>query len=119
MVDIEYYKRINHEFFKRVGAINCVDRLHEMGLNPTSIIGTFWPRDVPKLIEVCARNPNLHIITNTKLGITVNRYVEGDGRYQLADGDSDPNLELRLPPEVINHIFSELNHLIRRMGIGF
>ena len=119
MVDLNYYKRINHEFYTRVGVIECAERLGAMGLETISIIGTFWPKTAPQLLDICAKDNKIHIVSSLQAGLLVNRYVEGDHRYWLADGDSDPNLELRLPPEVVNHIFSELNQLIRRMGIGF
>ena len=119
MIDLAYYKRINAEYYRRVGAIGCVERLNAMGLEPMSIIGTFWPKQVQSLLEICAVDTNFHIISDVHPGLSVNRYVEGNCRYQLAEGDKDPTIELYLPPEVVNHLFAELNHFIRRTGFGF
>ena len=119
MIDIEYYKGINSKFIRRVGIISCVDRLVGMGLDPRDISGIFWARDIEALQAVCNMNSDLHIVTNVGLCHTVNQYVEGPHKYRLADGDPNPNLELKLPPEIINHLFAELDHLIRRANIGF
>ena len=119
MVDIAYYKRINSEFYRRVGVINCVERLNKMGLEPQSIIGTFYLSDIEKLFEICKENPDLHIITYIDSTLTVNRFVHGDFSFRLAEGDIDPTIELRFPPEVGNHLLAELNHFIRRTNIGF
>ena len=119
MVDIAYYKRINSEFYRRVGVINCVLRLNKLGLEPQCIIGTFYLSDIEKLFEICNENPSFHIITHIGSGLTVNHFVQGKYRFRLAEGDSDPSIELRLPPEVCNHFLAELNHFIRRANIGF
>ena len=119
MIDLAYYKRINYEFSRRVGMIKCVDRLNALGLVPRNIIGTFWARDIPGLLKTCEGDSSLHIVTILHAGHKVNRYIEGQYKYRLAEGDNDPSLELILPPEVINHTLSELDHFIRRHGIGF
>ena len=119
MIDLAYYKKLNSKFVRRIGIISCADRLIEMGLEPRDISGTFWARDIESLRAVCTNNSKLHIVTNVGLSQTVNKYVEGPHTYRLADGDSDPSLELKVPPEVINHLFAELDHFIRRANIGF
>ena len=119
MIDLAYYKRINHEFYQRVGVINCVERLNKMGLEPRDIIGTFWLKDMEKLMAICKSNKDLHIITYVNACFTANRFVEGRFRFRLAQGDKDPSIELRFPPEVADHLLAELNHFVRRTGIGF
>lgn len=119
MIDLAHYKRINHEFHRKTGIIGCVHRLNEMNLEPRDIIGVFWLRDIAKLFETCKNDIRLHIVTNINPGLTVNRYVEGSYGFYLADGDKDPNLELRFPPEIVAHLYSELNHFIRRSNICF
>lgn len=119
MIDIDYYKDINSKFIRRVGIISCVDRLGAMGLDPRNITGIFWARDIKSLQAVCDAYTDLHIVTNIGLGHTINKYVAGPHKYRLADGDQDPSLELKLPPEVIHHLFAELDHFVRRANIGF
>ena len=119
MLDIEYYKELNSKFLRKIGVISCADRLIEMGLEPRDVSGIFWARDTESLEAVCRIQSDLHIVTNVAPCHTVNRYVEGRYKYWLADGEADPRLELILPPEIVNHLFAELNHFVRRLNIGF
>lgn len=119
MVDLAYYKRINSQFLQQVGIIDCVERLEGLGLVARDISGIFWSRDLDHLTRVVNNHKDLHIGTNLEVGHSVNRIVQGKHKYWLADGDNDPNLELYLPPEIVNHLFAELNHFIRGMNLDF
>ena len=114
-MDISYYKRLNGEFSRRIGLMTYYVDLEKLGLSPRSAIGTFWPRDIPILLEFCRKNPNYHIVTDVKSGGRVNKYVEGNHMYKLAKGDTDPDLQLQFPQEVKNHISAELYLLGRRL----
>lgn len=112
-MDIDYYKRRNGDFYRRIGVVNCANRLTALGLKPRDVIGSFWSEDAVDLLEFCRANPEYHIVTTLSFALTLNRYLKGNYRYRLADGDSDPALKLDFPPEVVAHLDTELDLFIR------
>ena len=119
MIDVSYYKKINGDFHRKVGVIACTERLLDLGIESPNAVGSFRKNLIQELIKFCKLNPKFHMITRIDDRLTVNRYVSGDYIYFIAEGDADPTLELNLPPEAVDHLYAELEHFIRRFGIGF
>mgnify|MGYP003683441891 CR=1 FL=1 len=120
-IDIAYYKSEIYEFYKRVGIVSCYEALEGLGLSPRDVIGTFWPQDIEALLSFCKENSDYHIVTRISESLKVNRYVKGDFTYRLAKGEKKSDLEIRYPPELINHMMSELELLFKwvKPEIGF
>ena len=119
MVDIAFYKKLNYEFYCKAGILSSMEELEEIGIEPPDAVGSFRRSRVEELIAFCKENPTYHIVTRINSYLTVNRFVDGDYIFKLANGDNNPNLVLKFPQEVIDHLDAELNHFIRRYGIGF
>ena len=115
-LDIARYKKMNHEFDRRVGLLNWYEDLEALGFQTTCISGSFSHRDVPMLEEYCKDNPSYHIVSFISLIHTVNRLDYRGSSFFLANGDSDPSLELILPQEVSDHFATELKLLIDRLN---
>jgi hypothetical protein len=118
MVDIAYYKKLNGEFHHKVGIISCPEQLETLGIDVPDAACFFRQGRVKELTIFCKNNPGFHIVTHINSFLSVNKFIEGDYIFNLANGDDDPNLELKIPPEVIDHLYAELNHFIRGHGIG-
>lgn len=114
-IDIAYYNRLSYEFHTRVGTLRYYEDLESLGLSPKDIIGSFWPEDVPRLQSYCQENPEYHIVTRVSANLEVNRYVPGDHKYFLANGDKSEDLEIYYPPEVIDHMMSEIELILIRV----
>ena len=114
-MDIDYYKKVNGDFCRRIGVIYCADRLHALGLVPRCIMGSFWERDIPTLEKFCEENPEYHIITHVKALHKINRYVKGGLNYSLGDGDDNPILSQKLPPEAMEQLCAETYEIIRSL----
>lgn len=119
MIDVAYYKKLNHEFHVKTGIIACCDRLAELGIEPPDVVGSFRSDRIEELLEFCKSNHDFHIVTHIDPSRSVNKFVRGDFIFNLADGDDDSSLELTFPPEVADHFFAELAHFVRVRGIGF
>jgi hypothetical protein len=86
-----FIKDIN-EFTKRVGLLRNAD-LSEYGIVADSITGDFWGNRIDELIAICAKHPDLHIIS--VLGYfsgKANHFVPGCKLYYLGRGDANSNL---------------------------
>jgi hypothetical protein len=88
------------EFRKKIGLIDCYDHLSFLGLEPMTILGNFSKCQVSKLRALCKRDSNYHVVTRLDHDQIVNRFIEGEHRYYLAEGDADPNLEFQYTEEM-------------------
>lgn len=113
MADVTHYKKLNGDFCRRTGLISNPDKLALLGLHPRDAAGGFWTDDGKRLSAFCRKNPDYHIISIVNPGYKVNRFVAGCYRYYLAKGDDNPDLQLEYPPEVVNHLNSELLLCVR------
>ena len=114
-MDIDYYKKVNGDFCRRIGMILWHERLHDLGLSPRCVMGSFWGRDIPTLEKFCEENREYHIITTIEPLNTVNRYIQGGLNYHLGDGDDNPELSLKLPPKAMEHLCAETYEIIRSL----
>lgn len=114
-LDVEYYKQLNYDFHKKVGSLGWYEDLEAIGITPRDAVGTFGSSDTTMLLKFCKDNPQYHIITRLSAAKTVNKFVNGNYIYTLAAGDRNPNLELNFPPEVVDHLMSDIMALIQRV----
>lgn len=114
-LNIAYYKKLNAEFHDRVGTIDYYEDVEALGLHPRNALGAFKGIDGDFLLRFCENNPDYHIVTRLSAFHTVNRFVRGDFIYNLALGDSDQSLERIYPPEIVDHLMSELELFIKRI----
>lgn len=115
-LDIAWYQKLNHEFDRRVGLLNWYEDLEALGFQTTCISGSFSHKELPKLERYCKSNPDYHIVSFISLIHTVNRLDYRGSSFFLANGDSDPSLELILPQEVSDHFTTEFELLIDRLN---
>lgn len=84
----------HHEFFLNTQMIRCQDRLRDLGIEVSDILGSIWPSEIDRVIAFCERNPAFHIVSYFGNSTYINRYDEGGGLFFLAEGDNDPNYML-------------------------
>lgn len=114
-LDINYYKRINSDFERRVGVLNWYEDVEALGFTTDCFTGAFYHRDIPMLKNFCFDNPQFHIVTFFSITHSVNRIDHSGKAFFLANGEKDPSLELNLPQEVRDHFASELKLLLNRL----
>lgn len=83
------------EFINRTKPVR--DHLELEDIVPDSLIGIFFPKRLPELMQYCKSHPQYHIMSVLPKQVKVNRAVESAGLYLLAEGDSDPDLWYGLP----------------------
>lgn len=120
-LEIEYYKEKNSDFYMKTGIICWYEDLENLGLTPRTVTGTFIAPDVPTLQKFCEQNPQYHIVSTISELKKVNKYLPGNHTYKLANGDSNPDLEIVYPPEMIEHVASEIMLIAKRVkpDLGF
>ena len=106
-LDLDYYKKLNSDFHRKVGTINWYEDLEAIGLTPLNVGCSFWECHLEMLLKFCHDHPEYHIITRLSAHKTVNRLVRGGYLFSLASGDKDPDLERVYPPEVVDHMMRE------------
>jgi hypothetical protein len=79
------------EFFDTVGLIIDQRRLRALGLQIENVTGTISPHEIEDVLDFCAQNPQYHVVSMIGEGIFLNRYDPRGDRFQLCDGDNDPN----------------------------
>ena len=100
-------------FMGQVGLIRDYWELHLLGLHSDDLIGTFFPPQLPLLKAYCRKHSAYHIVTLISPHHIVNRVEEHGFSYQLADGNQDPQLELKYPQDFIDKAQSFLHHIAR------
>jgi hypothetical protein len=114
IMNIQEFKNQLAEFHGKVGTIIDYRELQELGIEPMSVSCAFYRRDLGRLHHICGVFPQIHIVTDLGRRI-VNRFVEGDFQYLLANGDKDQSLELNKPEMWFDHVRSVIQHIYSRM----
>ncbi len=115
-MNIVEMKKMIGDFHRKVGTIQHYEELNELGLDPFDATGNFSNSSLPALTQFCRINKDYHITTYLG-GKHVNYVVEGDHVYVLAEGDTNPELELVLPKEFYDHLLTLLKKLCGRPEI--
>ena len=110
-------------FYDRTGIIVDYQEIEWLGFNLDNFVGMFGQEDLAALLKFCEENPEYHIVSNTELGRSINKYVPDRKIYQLANGDKNPNLVLNwsLDPmrpliheDILREAFAVLNDVKNR-----
>lgn len=120
-LDLDYYKKLNSNFYNQVGAIIRYEELEAIGLNPSNVFCTFHSEHLEMLLKYCHDHPKYHIVTVLSHSKIVNRFVRGDYIYHLASGDKSPDLERIYPPEIVDHMMREIKLIFQTVKpeVGF
>ncbi|MBM4253979.1 MAG: hypothetical protein FJ146_18585 [Deltaproteobacteria bacterium] len=82
------------DYFDRVGVVKNFYELERLGLTGHDFCGCFGTDLLPSLKMFIAENPTYHIVSSLGEGRVVNRLCENARSYLIANGDSEPLLEL-------------------------